>query len=152
VSIYSLEGLSGLGGRLLLGVLADRLGAKPVLIAGLMVQAVAIGSYLFIHRLGEFYALSVVFGTAYGGVMPLYAVLAREYFGQRVMGTVFGAATMTSAMGMALGPLAGGWIFDTFNAYGWLYIGSSAIALGAVAVALAFPPLPTRQRDRLLPA
>ena len=152
VSIYSLEGLSGLGGRLLLGVLADRLGAKPVLIAGLMVQALAIGSYLFIHRLGEFYALSLVFGTAYGGVMPLYAVLAREYFGQRVMGTVFGAATMTSAMGMALGPLAGGWIFDAFNAYGWLYIGSSGVALGAVAVALAFPPLPSRQRDRLLPA
>jgi MFS family permease len=152
VSIYSLEGLSGLGGRLLLGVLADRLGAKPVLIAGLVVQALAIGSYLFIHRLGEFYALSVVFGTAYGGVMPLYAVLAREYFGQRVMGTVFGAATMTSAMGMALGPLAGGWIFDTFNAYGWLYIGSFSVGLAAIAVALTFPPLPSRQRDRLLPA
>jgi MFS family permease len=152
VSIYSLEGLSGLGGRLLLGVLADRLGAKPVLIAGLIVQALAIGSYLFIHRLGEFYALSLVFGTAYGGVMPLYAVLAREYFGQRVMGTVFGAATMTSAMGMALGPLAGGWIFDTFNAYGWLYIGSFSVGLAAIAVALAFPPLPSRQRDRLQPA
>src|SRR6266852_3165126 len=46
VSIYSVEGLSGLGGRLLLGVLADRLGAKPVLIGGLLVQAFAIGSYL----------------------------------------------------------------------------------------------------------
>ena len=44
VSIYSVEGLSGLGGRLLLGVLADRLGAKPVLIAGLMVQALAIAT------------------------------------------------------------------------------------------------------------
>jgi hypothetical protein len=43
-------------------------------------------------RLGEFYALAVVFGTAYGGVMPLYAVLTREYFGQQLMGTVFGAA------------------------------------------------------------
>src|SRR6185312_10605991 len=31
VSIYSVEGLSGLGGRLLLGILADRLGAKRVL-------------------------------------------------------------------------------------------------------------------------
>src|SRR6266446_5408726 len=28
VSIYSVEGLAGLGGRLLLGVLADRLGVK----------------------------------------------------------------------------------------------------------------------------
>jgi predicted MFS family arabinose efflux permease len=151
VSIYSLEGLSGLGGRLLLGVLADRLGAKPVLIAGLLVQTLAIGTYLFIHRLGEFYALSVVFGTAYGGVMPLYAVLAREYFGPRIIGTIFGAAIMTSSIGMAIGPLAGGFVFDAFDAYAWLYIGSFGLALGAVAVAFAFPPLPSR-RTRLQPA
>jgi len=149
VSIYSVEGLAGLGGRLLLGVLADRLGVKRVLVAGLLVQAFAITSYLFVSRLGEFYLLAVVFGTAYGGVMPLYAVLAREYFGQRVMGTVFGAATMTSSIGMAFGPLAGGWIFDTFNSYSWLYLGSFSVALGAVAIALAFPRL---ARAELQPA
>jgi MFS family permease len=152
VTIYSVEGLAGLGGRLLLGVLADRLGAKPVLVTGLLVQALSIATYLFVGRLGEFYLLAVVFGTAYGGVMPLYAVLAREYFGQRVMGTVFGAATMTSSLGMAFGPLAGGWIFDTFTSYSWLYIGSMGVALGAVAVAFAFPPLPSRSRDALQPA
>ena len=149
VSIYSLEGLAGLGGRLLLGVLADRLGAKPVLIAGLLVQALAIASYAFVSQLGEFYVLAVLFGTAYGGVMPLYAVLAREYFGQHLMGTVFGAATMLSSIGMAFGPLAGGWVFDTFAAYNWLFIGSFAVGLGAVAIALAFPPLP---QQRLQPA
>jgi MFS family permease len=138
VSIYSLEGLSGLGGRLLLGLLADRFGAKPVLIAGLLVQSAAIACYLMVDRLGEFYTLSLVFGTAYGGVMPLYAVLARESFGQRVMGTVFGAMTMTSAVGMAFGPWAGGRIFDAYNSYMWLYIGSSTVALAAVAVALVF--------------
>ena len=74
VTVYSVEGLAGLGGRLLLGVLGDRLGAKPVLIADLIVQAIAIGSYIFV-RLGEFYALALIFGMAYGGVMPLYAVL-----------------------------------------------------------------------------
>jgi len=145
VSVYSVEGLAGLGGRLFLGVLADRFGAKLILIIGLAVQALAIGTYVFVSRLGEFYALAVVFGAAYGGVMPLYAVLAREYFGQRVMGTVFGAATMLSSIGMAFGPLAGGWVFDAFNAYGWLFIGSFAVGIGAVAVALAFPPLPQRQ-------
>jgi MFS family permease len=152
VSIYSLEGLSGLGGRLLLGVLGDRLGAKPVLIGGLLVQALAIGCYLFVNRLGEFYALSLVFGTAYGGVMPLYAVLAREYFGPRIMGTLFGAATMVSSLGMAFGPWAGGMIFDTFNSYSWLYIGSLSVGLGAMAIALAFPPLPSRAHEQLQPA
>jgi len=149
VSVYSVEGLAGLGGRLLLGLLGDRFGAKPVLIAGLLVQALAIGSYAFVNQLGEFYALAVIFGTAYGGVMPLYAVLAREYFGQHIMGTVFGAATMLSCIGMAFGPLAGGWIFDAFDAYSWLFIGSFVVGLGAVAVAIAFPLTP---RARLQPA
>jgi MFS family permease len=145
VTVYGVGGLSGLGGRLLLGVLADRLGAKPVLIAGLTVQALAIAGHLFVNRLDEFYALAVIFGTAYGGVMPLYAVLAREYFGQHIMGTVFGAATMLSSIGMAFGPLAGGWVFDTFASYNWLFIGSFAVGLGAMAIALAFPPLPRQQ-------
>jgi MFS family permease len=152
VTVYSVEGLAGLGGRLLFGVLADRLGVKKVLIAGLAVQAVAIASYLLVNRLAEFYALAVVFGAAYGGVMPLYAVLAREYFGQHIMGTVFGAATMASAIGMAFGPVVGGWIFDSFDAYSWLFLGSAAVGLGAVAVALAFPPLRARQAQAWQPA
>jgi MFS family permease len=142
VSVYSLAGVSGLGGRLLLGVLADRLGAKPVLVAGLMVQALGAGAYLFASQLGELYALSVVFGIAYGGVMPLYAILARDYFGAHIMGTVFGAISAVASLGMAFGPWAGGWVFDTHASYAWLYIGSFAVGLAAVAVALTFKPGP----------
>ncbi|TPM30935.1 MFS transporter [Mesorhizobium sp. B2-3-4] len=144
VSIYSVEGLAGLGGRLLYGVLADRLGVKPVLIAGLAIQAVVIAAYLSISQLDQFYMLAIIFGATYGGVMPLYAVLAREYFGQRILGTVFGAATMLSSLGMALGPLAGGMIFDAYASYHWLFIGSALIGLGAAGIAIAFPPLPRR--------
>src|SRR5258705_2144025 len=142
VTIYSVEGLAGLGGRLALGVLADRLGVKRVLIAGLLIQAIAAFMFVFASQLGEFYAVAATFGFAYGGVMPLYAVLAREYFGQRILGAVFGAAAMVSSLGMALGPAVGGWIFDTFGRYTWMYVGSAAIGLGAVAIALAFPPFP----------
>jgi MFS family permease len=139
VTVYSLAGFSGLGGRLLLGTLADRLGAKPVLVGGLFVQALCIATYLAVAHLGEFYALSVVFGLAYGGVMPLYAVLVREFFGARIMGTVFGAVSAFASLGMALGPWAGGYIYDTFHGYAWLHAGSFAIGLAAVAVALSFP-------------
>jgi MFS family permease len=78
--------------------------------------------------------------------MPLYAVLARDYFGPRVMGTVLGAATMTSSIGMAFGPVGGGWLYDTFGTYHWLYIASAAIGLAAAGMALAFPA-PRRKDD-----
>jgi DNA-binding transcriptional ArsR family regulator len=73
----------------------------------------------------------------------------RFYFGQKIMGTVFGAATMLSSVAMAFGPLAGGWVFDIFDAYTWLFVGSCAVGIGAVAVAVAFPPL---RREGLQPA
>ncbi|MCC8431055.1 MFS transporter [Reyranella aquatilis] len=152
VTIYSVEGLAGLGGRILFGLLGDRYGARRIVVLGLMVQAVGAGSYYFTRDAGEFYAVAVLFGMAYGGVMPLYAVIAREYFPMRIMGTVFGGAAMISSLGMALGPAAGGWIFDTFHGYGYLYIASFGIGLAAVAVALAFPPVPSQREGAVRPA
>ena len=80
--------------------------------------------YLFTRELASFYALALMFGFAYGGVMPLYAILVREYFGARIMGTAFGAVALASTLGMALGPWLGGWLYDAFGSYAWLFIGS----------------------------
>ncbi len=148
VSIYSLEGLAGLGGRLLFGLMADRYGAKRVLVGGLFLQAAVIGLYVYARELFEFYALAAVLGTAYGGVMPLYASLARDYFPARLMGGIMGAAAAVSSLAMALGPLIGGWVFDRYGAYGWLYLGSFAVGLGAAAIAMAFPQAEPRQEPQ----
>ncbi len=40
---------------------------------------------------------------------------------------------------------AGGWIFDAYASYHWLFIGSALIGLGAAGIAIAFPPLPRRE-------
>jgi MFS family permease len=149
-TVIGVAGLASVGGRVLCGLLADRFGAKEVLVAGLAVQAAAISLYLVVRDLGAFYALSVMFGLAYGGIMPLYATLVREYFGARIMGTVFGAVAMLSTLGMAIGPWAGGWLYDHLGGYFWLYIVSVAIGLGAVAIATTFrPPVETRLQPSL---
>jgi MFS family permease len=139
-TVLSAAGVASLGGKIICGLVADRVGAKRVLVAGLALQAVAVSLYLFTRETAGFYALALVFGFAYGGVMPLYAILVREYFGERIMGTIFGAVAFTSTLGMALGPWAGGWLYDTFGSYFWLFVGSSAIGVGAVAIAFAFRP------------
>jgi len=150
VSVFGVAGLAGLGGRIGLGIAADRLGAKPVLVAGLLVQALAVGAYIFVSELTEFYVLAVIFGLAYGGVMPIYAVLVRDFFGPRIMATLFGAVSMFASVGMALGPWAGGFVFDSYGSYAGLYLGSFAIGLAAVAIALSFRPGPAPpRRDEL---
>src|SRR5438128_8146997 len=137
-TVLSAAGLASLGGKIVCGLVADRIGAKRVLVAGLALQAVAVSLYLVTRETASFYALALMFGFAYGGVMPLYAILVREYFGERIMGTVFGAVAFVSTLGMALGPWAGGWLYDTFGGYFWLFLGSFGIGLGAVAIAFTF--------------
>ena len=139
-TVLSAAGLASLTGKIGCGIFADRIGAKRTLVAGLALQAVAISLYLFTGGLASFYALAVVFGFAYGGVMPLYAIVVREYFGERIMGSAFGAVSLAATLGMALGPWLGGWAYDAVGSYAWMFIGSSAIGLGAVAIALTFRP------------
>jgi MFS family permease len=145
VTIYSVEGLAGMGGRIAFGLLGDRLGAKRVLVAGLLAQAFGALAYVFVRELAAFYAVAALFGFIYAGTMPLYAVLARENFPLRMMGTVIGGTAMAGSLGMATGPVAGGLIYDTFASYAWLYIGSGAVGLGAFLIALTFRPFPKRQ-------
>jgi len=140
VTVLSVAGLASLGGKIICGLVADRVGAKRTLLVGLAIQAVAVSLYVFTREIASFYALALMFGFAYGGVMPLYAILVREYFGARIMGTAFGAVAFVSTLGMALGPVAGGWLYDSFGRYFWLYMGSFGIGLGAVAIAFTFRP------------
>lgn len=139
-TVFGVSGFASIGGRIACGMLADRFGAKPTLVVGLGVQAAAIAAYLVVRDLGAFYALAVVFGVAYGGVMPLYAFVTREYFGEKAMGTAFGGVFMISCLGMGLGSFAGGWFYDHLGSYAWLF--ASSVAFGAVAalVAMSCPP------------
>src|SRR3569832_2255720 len=72
-SIYSVEGVAGLFGRLIFGLLADRIGVRKVIVGGLVLQAAGIYAYIYVSQLQHFYMLALVLGTVYGGVMPLYA-------------------------------------------------------------------------------
>jgi MFS family permease len=142
VSIYSVEGLAGLFGRIGFGLLGDRFGAKRVLVIGLLLQAFGALAYVFVRELAAFYAVAALFGFIYAGTMPLYAAIARENFPLKIMGTVIGGTAMAGSLGMATGPIAGGLIYDTFASYAWLYIGAWGMGLGAFLLAMSFRPFP----------
>jgi predicted MFS family arabinose efflux permease len=135
-TVLGAAGLAALSGRIMCGLLADRMGTKHTLVACLALQAVAIALYLPARDLRTLYAVSMLFGFSYGGAMPLYAILVREYFPAAIMGSVFGVVAMISTLGMALGAPLGGWLFDRFGGYGWLYVASSAIGVAAALIAM----------------
>jgi MFS family permease len=139
-TVFGAAGVASLSGRVIGGLAADRIGAKRMIVFGLALQAVSVSLYVFTRDLAGFYGLALMFGFSYGAVMPLYAILVREYFGARIMGTMFGAVNMASTLGMAMGPWAGGWLYDAYGSYFWLYIGSFGIGLGAVFISLTFRP------------
>jgi MFS family permease len=144
------SGMASIVGRVGGGLLADRVGIKPTLVAGLALQAAMVVLYLVVRDVGLFYALSIAFGVAYGGVMPLYALVTREYFGERVMGAAYGGVFLVSTLGMGIGSYAGGWLYDRLGSYAWLYGGSFVVGAAAIMLALTFRP--PRHLPALTPA
>ena len=152
-ALLGMSGLSSILGRVGAGVVADRYGAKQTLVAMLMFQAAMVALYLVAHDLATLTVLGLVFGVAYGGAMPLYAVLTREYFGEKILGTAYGIVFFISCIGMGLGSWTGGVIHDALGTYQWLFIASSAIGIMAVIMGITLRPpihlVPRATVDRL---
>jgi predicted MFS family arabinose efflux permease len=139
-TLLGASGLASIVGRIATGLVADRLGTKRTLLSMLALQAVMIALYLVARDLGALYALGLAFGVAYGGVMPLYALVTREYFGEKIMGTAYGVVFLISSMGMGLGSYAGGVVHDALGTYEWLFLGSLAIGSMAVVLGMSLRP------------
>ncbi len=121
-TVFSWASLASIAGRVGTGVLAERWGSKTVLVAWLFMQALAVILYLFPEGYGSFTTLAIYFGITYGGVMPLYAVVAREMFGARAMGASYGGIFFISCIGMGLGAWIGGQVFDHSGTYQMMYM------------------------------
>jgi sugar phosphate permease len=135
-TVFSISSFASLPGRLGTGLLADRFGSKNILVTWLMMQATAVILYLTVRNFTGFAMLGLYFGIAYGGVMPLYAVVAREYSGARTLGASYGAIFGLSCLGMGLGGWLGGLLFDSLGTYNSLYVLS--FLFGAAGAGLAF--------------
>jgi MFS family permease len=107
----------GVVGRVLSGVIADRVGGLRTLMLGSALQGVALLLYLFFDGLFSLYAISALFGLFQGGIVPSYAIIVREYFPAKEAGARVGLGLMASLIGMALGGWMTGYIFDATGSY-----------------------------------
>lgn len=107
----------GVVSRLASGLLADRIGAGPMLIIGSAMQAAALLLYLAFDSLSSLWVISGLFGLFQGGIVPMYAVIIRQFLPPREAGTRIGLVLMATVLGMAAGGLVSGMIYDASGSY-----------------------------------
>jgi MFS family permease len=82
-----------------------------------VLQGVALFLYLLFDGLFSLYVISALFGLFQGGIVPMYAVIVREYFSPKEAGTRVGLVIMATLFGMAFGGWMSGKIFDLAGSY-----------------------------------
>ncbi len=103
--------------RLVWGVLSNKLGGLKTLLYGSMCQAFVLSLYLFTDSLPGLYAVSIMFGLAYGGIVPAYTLIVRDLFPLGQVGERLGFVYLFATIGMAVGGTLGGYIFDLTESY-----------------------------------
>ena len=143
----------GLIARVASGSIADKIGGLGAQLIGSALQAFALLLYLGFNGLASLYVVPALFGLFQGGIIPMYAVIVREYFPPKDAGVRTGIALMFALFGMALGGWMSGAIFDLTGSYraafangflwnllniaiiGWLLIRSRTSTSGRLAAA-----------------
>jgi MFS family permease len=107
----------GIVSRIASGFIADRIGGLATLLIGSILQGIALFLYLLFDGLTPLYVISALFGLFQGGIVPMYAIVVREYFPPKLAGTLVGLVIMSTILGMALGGWLSGLIFDLTGSY-----------------------------------
>ncbi len=107
----------GVVSRVASGFVADRIGAGLTLVIGSLMQALSLLLYLFFNGLESLYVIAAIFGLFQGGIVPMYAILIRDYLPPREAGMRIGFVISATILGMAFGGYFSGLIYDVFQSY-----------------------------------
>jgi MFS family permease len=141
----------GIISRVACGFIADRIGGLTTLLISSVLQGVALFLYMLFDGLTSLYVISALFGLFQGGLVPMYAIIVREYFPPQEAGSRVGTLLMATLLGMALGGWMSGVIFDLTGSYQAAFLNGLLWNLlnGAIVLWLVLRP---RGRRRLAPA
>ncbi len=139
-------GLASLPGRVVLNLVTDRFGSRPVLIACYVTMAVGVVALVVSSAAITVVAFVVLYGVPFGAVSPLRASVIADQFGRAAYGTILAAQGLTAAVCGASGPLIAGWLYDHLGSY------QLAFALTAIAMVIAAVNIAMTPRSRLVEA
>ena len=132
-NIMAIIGGVSIVGRITVGSIADRVGTRRALITSLAVLALTLFWLATAQEMWAIYLFAVIFGLAYGGLVPLSSPMVAELFGLRSHGAILGIVTTSATIGGAIGPVVAGYIFDLKGSYQLAFI-ISGIVSAAVAI------------------
>ncbi|MGN6582893.1 MAG: MFS transporter [Rhizobiaceae bacterium] len=115
--MLSLMLVGGVFSRLGSGIIADRIGGIRTLLAGSILQCIALFLYIPFNSLVSLYTISLIFGLSQGGIVPCYAIIVREYLPAAEAGKRVGIVITATVAGMAFGGWISGWIYDQTGSY-----------------------------------
>jgi OFA family oxalate/formate antiporter-like MFS transporter len=130
----SLIGVVSIGGRLLMGIISDRIGTHHSLTICSLLLMVSMAWLIFTTGSLKFWVFAIVFGFAYGGQIPLIPIFVCEIFGTKAMASLIGVLLFIGTMGGGLGAWIGGKVHDSTHSY----LPAFAAALAAGFVTLSF--------------
>jgi len=137
-------------GKLANGALADRIGGRWSITIFLALQTAMVPCFYGAWHPWHYYVIGALFGIGMGGPMPMYALLFREFFGQKAIGSILDVFTAMSSTGMALGGFLGGLFHDRFDGYTEAFVLS--LLAGTAATLLTFLLKPPQASRPLLSA
>ena len=126
----------GIASRLISGWISDRIGGLKTLLLGSVLQGIALLGFLAADGLASLYIIAGMFGLFQGGIVPAYALIIREHFDPKEVGTRVGTVLMCTLFGMALGGWMSGAIFDLTGSYRAAFLNGTAWNLVNVAIVL----------------
>lgn len=141
--IASLIGIFSIFGRLGTGLLLDRFPGHVVGGIAFILPGVAL-SLLLVDGSNPLFqmAAAATLGLTVGSEVDVIAFLAAKHFGLKSFGALYGALIMALGVGIAIGPLASGMVFDHYGSYQpFLVTAIALMAVGALALfSLGSPP------------
>ncbi len=120
-----------------MGILSDRLGRRIPMILGLLIGAAASALIPHLRSLIALTALWAVESAGYAASVPAERAFVADIAGEDVRGTSYGLYTFAYFLGSAIGPLAGGWLYDRVSPATPFYLNTAVLLIGALLVAVA---------------
>ncbi len=132
-------------GRLSMGFIADWIGGRRGLVACLAMVTLALIWLLFSREVWMFYLFAVLFGFAWGGIIPSQNLVIAESFGLKSLGMILAGLTLFGTTGGAIGAPLAGYIFDVTKSYSLAFL--ICVILSALAVVLGLILLRSKDKE-----